>query len=83
MFFDSLYPLFYLIFLIQFVLSHLLILILIIYYLIIIVHNLIVIFNFLFYKFYIKNQQNDQYIIDYNKQDLDDDIILSQKTKFK
>ena len=72
MFFNSLYELLYLIFLIQLVLSNLLIIILIIYYLIIIVYNLIAIFNFLFYKFFIKNQQkSNQYIIVSKKQDLD------------
>ena len=73
MLFDSLYEqILTIILLIQLVLSNLLIIILIIYYLIIIVHNLIAIFNFLFYKFYIKNQQkSNQCIIDSKKQDLD------------
>ena len=75
MFFNSLYELLYLIFLIQLVLSNLLIIILIIYYLIIIVYNLIAIFNFLLYKFYIKNlQKSNKYIINSKKQDLDDII---------
>ena len=73
MFFNSLYELLYLIFLIQLVLFNLFILIIIVYY-------LIFIFNFLFYKLYIKNQQKStQYIIDSKKQDINDSIILSQK----
>ena len=71
MFFNSLYELLYLIFLIQLVLSNLIIFILIVYYLIIIVYYLIFIFNFLFCKFYITNQQKcNLCIIDSQKQDL-------------
>ena len=71
MFFNSLYELLYLIFLIQLVLSNLIIFILIVYYLIIIIYYLIFIFNFLFYKFYINQQKNTQdIIIDSQKQDL-------------
>ena len=72
MFFNSLYELLYLIFLIQLVLSNLFIFILIVYYLIIIVYYLIFIFNFLFCKFYIKNQQK-------STQDINNTIIDSQK----